>query len=128
MTQNRNEPVTLTKAEIKFLEALIELEQEERDGTAETVTIFDSPDGVAIWAKVGKWAWKNKWKLVTATEAVIDAVGGVLTSADGAEGDVSPEMRAILSSTSESTLDDLIAAREQIYRAIESQGDTPSER
>lgn len=120
-----NEPISLTKAEIKVLEALIELEQEKRSGVAPTVTVFDSPDSLAFWAKAGAWAWKNKYKLLAAAQAVTEALGDVFT-AKAVARDVSPEMQTLLQDD-DATLDQLLAARDQIYRALEAQERTPSE-
>jgi hypothetical protein len=123
---NPNEPISLTRAEIKLLEALIELEEEEREGSAQSVTVFDSPDELAIWVKAGKWVWKNRYKLLAATQAVTDLVGGVVEREGGAGGELPLEMRVRLSDISETTLDELIAARDQVHRALESQKDTGS--
>lgn len=118
-----NEPISLTRAEIKLLEALIELEQEERAGAVESVTVYSSADALAFWAKAGRWAWKNRYKLLAAAEAAWDLLGGVFDAQAVAEGDLPPEAKVLLS-RDETTLDDLLAAREQIYRAMDHARDT----
>jgi hypothetical protein len=115
-----NEPISVTKAEIKLLEALIELEEEERAGAADSITVFDSEDALALWAKVGKWAWKNRYKLVAAGEALYDLLGGVFDAQALADGDVPDEIRVLLSRVDETSLDDLLRARDEIYRAIDA--------
>lgn len=118
MAASKNEPISITQAELKLLEALIQLEQEERKGSPQRVTIYDSPDALAFWGKVGRWVWKNRYKLVALTQAAYDLVG-LDAAAEPGIGKIN--MKA-LNLADETSLDDLIAARDQVHRAMEKQG------
>jgi hypothetical protein len=78
--ENRKQPVTVSKAELAFLNAIIEFTREAEGGKTENVIIHIEPQYAAVWAKAlvkaGKWAWANRWKLYAAAEAVWDLIGG----------------------------------------------------
>ena len=78
--------LTLTRSEIAFLNATIELLREEESGRTETVTItVDNPAALAkaavkVAKKVNKWVERNGgWLAVAALAA--DFIGGDLASA-----------------------------------------------
>lgn len=45
---DQNQPVSVSKAELKLLEAIIELAQEEKAGKKDTVLVFDAPQDLGI--------------------------------------------------------------------------------
>jgi hypothetical protein len=83
-TKTKLNKVTVSKADLAFLNAMIEFEQEAQSGQSEKVTIFLDANSTAAFTgafvKAAKWAWKNKYKLVAAGEAVWDAIGGITSA------------------------------------------------
>ncbi len=113
--------LTLTKSEIAFLDALIELLREETSGTTERVTIrlddhqvlFDKVRNLArvVTKVVGNWVQQRR----LINDAYFRAFAGApLTAAEDTAADIeriSPELRDTLSSPA--SLEQLIALRER---------------
>jgi hypothetical protein len=112
--------VTVSKADLAFLNAMIEFEQEAQSGQSEKVTIFLDANSTAAFTgaflKAGKWAWKNKYKLLAAGEAVWDLLGGITSARqDVAEN---KEGLSLLKPAAEegSRLKELLKIRDQIQQ------------
>jgi hypothetical protein len=118
--ETRTEQLTLTKAEIAFLDATIELMREEEEGRVESITINIDPQASAYWKalvktakKVNDWVQKNGGYVALATAAV-DLFGFTATpsSVSQAQAEAFEKFRAAASQGV--SLDDLIELRQQL--------------
>ncbi|HEY0889239.1 MAG TPA: hypothetical protein VGE38_06470 [Nocardioides sp.] len=116
--------VSLSRAELQYLDALIALEEEARSGRREEVVVFEPTEPLGIWVGIGKWAWKHRKKLVALVTAATDLVGLDAKSRAMAERVMADELDASgeAGGDGETTLEELLALREAVTRAQEAQG------
>lgn len=117
MDRSSKRSVALTPAEIQLLDALIKLEEEAKAGDVQRVTIFDPPDALGIWVKAGKWLWKHRKKVVTIVTAATDLVGSDDFQLRAAAEGRRLEGADVEADESDTTLDELLAAREAVLKA-----------
>lgn len=122
MEQESTTSVSLSKAELQYLDALIALEEESRSGQRDEVVVFESPEALGIWVGIGKWAWKHRKKLVTLVTAATDLVGLDAKSRAAAERVLAQELEGSGDVEGESTLAELLAVREAVTQAQRAQG------
>lgn len=119
LEMKRNRPVTISRAELAFLDAIIEYQREEETGEEDRVTVYLPTDAVAFWAKaawkLGKWAYKNRGKLAALATAATDLLGGMLVR-DDADYDGVDEL--LSASDGEFSLKTLIGIREEFDRQV----------
>jgi hypothetical protein len=124
-----SQPITVSKSELAFLNAIIEYTREVEQGSAETVTVYVEPQLAAIWAKAlvkaGKWAWQNRYKLVAVTEAVWDLIGGDVFANPRQDQQYLDAVRQ--SAQRDLPLQDLLALREQIDRGTPAPPEPPAD-
>ena len=73
--ESRSQTVSLTKAELQYLDALIAMEEEQRSGSRDEIVVFESPEPFLFWAGIGKFLWKHKAKIVGIATAATDLIG-----------------------------------------------------
>lgn len=119
MADESRTSVSLSKAELQYLDALIALEEESRSGRRDEIVVFESPEALGIWVGIGKWAWKHRKKLVTLVTAATDLLGFTTKSRAEAEKVLSQQLAAsgVDDAGAESTLEELLAIREAVTRA-----------
>lgn len=120
MEAERRPSVSLSKAELQYLDALIALEEEQRSGSRDEIIVFDPPEGLGIWVKAGKWAWKHRKKLVALATAATDLVGFDAQSRAASEKILEHELGAVGDKASDKTLEELLSLREAVTRAQKS--------
>jgi hypothetical protein len=123
MERSTQKSVALSPAEIQLLDALIKLQEEAKSDDVQRVTVFDPPDALGIWVKAGKWLWKHRKKVVTLVTAATDFVGAddfqlrAATESTRLGGGASVDAEA--DDEDEATLEDLLAAREAVLKAVD---------
>ncbi|MFI8595485.1 hypothetical protein ACIGCK_13770 [Microbacterium sp. NPDC078428] len=123
MARSSQKSVALSPAEIQLLDALISLQEEAQSDDVRRVTIFDPPDALGIWVKAGKWLWKHRKKVVTLVTAATDFVGAddfqLRAATESARLGRGAPVDAGEDEDDGATLDDLLAAREAVVKALE---------
>jgi pectin methylesterase-like acyl-CoA thioesterase len=125
MERSTQKSVALSPAEIQLLDALIKLQEEAKSDDVQRVTVFDPPDALGIWVKAGKWLWKHRKKVVTLVTAATDFVGAddfqlrAATESNRLGGGASVDAGADDDDEDEATLEDLLAAREAVLKAVD---------
>lgn len=123
------QPITVSKSELAFLNAIIEYTREAEQGKVETVTVYVEPQLAAIWAKAlikaGKWAWQNRYKLLAVGEAVWDLLGGDVFANPRQDQQFLTEVKQV--AQRDLPLRDLLALREQIDRGAPPAPEPPAD-